>query len=162
MHQRPSLEQGRTLTPRCPCCRRLPLPACLPSSAAHSTLAPPCNPARPLAELYKSFVTKKISDAITDVNKAGGIATGLITKSGNKFSVHDKSLRGFIANLKTYLAAEAQSNVSSAIPYCMCVYKCVMCLTGCCNIGAGVDCAAPHAESADEKPGPWMCQLMPA
>lgn len=59
-------------------------------------------------------MAKKISDAISDVNKAGGIATGLITKSGNKFGVHDKSLRGLIANIKTFVAAEAQSNVSSA------------------------------------------------
>lgn len=119
--QSPSpLQQGRTLTPLFPCCRRLPLPACLPPlPCRHSTsLPPPWKPQTlPLTELYKNFVAKKIADAITDVNKAGGIATGFFTRSGNKFSVHDRSLRGFIANLKTYFGAEMQSNVSSAVLY---------------------------------------------
>ena len=62
--------------------------------------------------MYKTFVNKKISDTINGVNTAGTAAAGLITNRGSLLGGHDKSLRGFIANLKQYVAAETKDTVS--------------------------------------------------
>lgn len=67
-------------------------------------------------ELYKSFVNKKLSEVISGVNAASGLAQGAITKrTGGIFKLHDTSLREALANLKGMLAADARGNVESAV-----------------------------------------------
>lgn len=78
-----------------------PLCAALPSPPPLST------------DVYKEYVNKKIGDVVGYVNKAGSAAEGVIGKRGGLFGTHDKSLRGFIANLKEFVGAEVQGTVSA-------------------------------------------------
>jgi hypothetical protein len=63
--------------------------------------------------VYKGYVGKKIGDVVGYVNSAGSAAEGFIGKRGGLFGTHDKSLRGFIANLKEFVGAEVKGTVST-------------------------------------------------